>query len=191
MQQITRLPNSLKAMHTHSLICHPRTANPPTLSITASVQALGHHQLQISYSVSGALALIDIPPTRNKLATDGLWEHTCFEAFISQPDSSNYVEFNFSPSGQWAAYAFSTYRQRLPWEESQTPEISLTLSGDTLTLTSRFACLLAAPTAKLEIGLSCVIEHLDHSKSYWALAHPREQPDFHDRAAFTLPLLSL
>ena len=41
---------------------------------------------------------------------DGLWKHTCFEAFILPGESRCYYEFNFSPSTQWAAYGFSGYR---------------------------------------------------------------------------------
>jgi hypothetical protein len=37
-------------------------------------------------------------------------------------------------------------------------------------------------------GLSAVIEEKDGTKSYWAIAHPAEKPDFHDPACFALPL---
>lgn len=40
----------------------------------------------------------------------------------------------------------------------------------------------------LDIGLSAVIEAQDGSKTYWALAHLAQQPDFHLRASFTLTL---
>ena len=42
--------------------------------------------------------------------TDGLWRHTCFEAFICRRATGEYWEYNFSPSGAWAAYQFSGYR---------------------------------------------------------------------------------
>ncbi len=38
------------------------------------------------------------------------------------------------------------------------------------------------------IGLSAVIETADGQLSYWALAHPRAQPDFHHRAGWTAHL---
>ena len=34
------------------------------------------------------------------------------------------------------------------------------------------------------MGLSMVIEELDGTKSYWALAHPPGAPDFHHPACF-------
>jgi hypothetical protein len=37
-------------------------------------------------------------------------------------------------------------------------------------------------------GLSCVLDHLDGQKSYWALVHPGPQPDFHHSDSFLLKL---
>ena len=38
-------------------------------------------------------------------------------------------------------------------------------------------------------GLAAVIEEQSGAKSYWAIAHPADKPDFHDPACFaaTLP----
>ena len=55
---------------------------------------------------SALLVPAPAPPVR----TDGLWRHTCFEAFIAPAGSSEYWEYNFSPSGAWAAYHFTAYR---------------------------------------------------------------------------------
>ena len=43
--------------------------------------------------------------------TDELWRSTCFELFLRFDDDERYVEFNFSPSTRWAAYAFDGYRE--------------------------------------------------------------------------------
>ena len=39
-----------------------------------------------------------------------------------------------------------------------------------------------------EMGLSAVLEEQDGTKSYWALAHLNEQPDFHDPGCFVARL---
>ena len=39
-----------------------------------------------------------------------------------------------------------------------------------------------------ELGLSAVLEEKDGTKSYWALAHSSEQPDFHDPGCFVARL---
>lgn len=38
----------------------------------------------------------------------------------------------------------------------------------------------------LEVGVSCVLEHGNGEKSYWALSHPGRQPDFHNPEGFVL-----
>ena len=40
------------------------------------------------------------------------------------------------------------------------------------------------PALEWEIGLSAVIEEIDGTKSYWALAHGKGPPDFHNSACF-------
>ena len=44
------------------------------------------------------------------------------------------------------------------------------------------------PDRPWRLGLSAVIEALNGEKSYWALAHPPEKPDFHHPDSFTLDL---
>jgi hypothetical protein len=39
-----------------------------------------------------------------------------------------------------------------------------------------------------ELGLSVVLEERDGTKSYWALAHPSEKPDFHHPDCFVARL---
>jgi hypothetical protein len=40
------------------------------------------------------------------------------------------------------------------------------------------------PDARWRLGLSAMIEETSGSKSYWALAHPPGQPDFHHPDCF-------
>ncbi len=92
----------------------------------------GH--LHLSYELSGDLTQIRIPAPQPPIATDGLWEHTCFEVFVAVEGEEGYHEFNFSPSGQWAAYAFSDYRVRRAWAVSQAPVINITQTNRHLLL---------------------------------------------------------
>ena len=51
-----------------------------------------------------------LPAAAAPSRADDLWRSTCFELFLRRPGAEGYFEFNFSPSGQWAAYAFDGYR---------------------------------------------------------------------------------
>ena len=146
----------------------------------------------LNYRLKGQLDSLRIPPPHRSEFIDGLWEHTCFEVFFAVAGSDAYREFYFSPSGQWAAYAFRNYRERDEFAiQELSPQISVTRFADHLELNAVLEPTLlpsAPPGANLQLGLSAVIEAADGSRSYWALAHPAAQPDFHHRAAMTLTL---
>jgi hypothetical protein len=107
------------------------------------------------------------------------------------PGDPSYLEFNFSPSGDWAAYAFDGYRAgaRNHYWTGQTPEVRI-LPGEGATrllATVPYAALRPLlrkdPVPTWQACITVVLEtHL--GLSYWSLAHPRALPEFHDRAGF-------
>ena len=168
-----------------SLVPHP--AHPPcnVRSIKIELHAEDPDQMLITYWLDGDDTLI--PASRSPDRREGLWQTTCFEAFIRPHGGDAYFEFNFSPSGEWAAYRFDAYRTgavdlQMPVEpfidqEGDEPawDVDLDLS--------------ALPPPPYDLALTAVIEELNGTKSYWALAHPDpEKPDFHHFAGFVLAL---
>jgi hypothetical protein len=63
--------------------------------------------LALTFVLQGDLASLRIPAQRPCRRVDELWRHSCFEAFLMAGDGPGYREYNFSPSGEWAAYAFA------------------------------------------------------------------------------------
>ena len=115
-----------------------------------------------------------------------------FEAFIAEARQPAYhSEFNFAPSGEWAIYAFRGYRDGGPLaDESMRPQIAVSSNDRQLELDTmvRLDSLpgIYAGTA-LRIGLSAVVEASD-GRSYWALHHPLDRPDFHHADGFALTI---
>ena len=120
---------------------------------------------------------------------DDLWEHTCFEAFLGLPDDPRYWELNVSPSGDWNLYRFSDYRQREADQSlGSAPEVTLQPLGRGLRCTVEFdPCGFWPCSLVPAIGLTMVVEHTPGDLSFWALSHPGEQADFHDRRSFLVP----
>ena len=141
--------------------------------------------MQLDYEVSGGSNLVVPAIAQQPERTDGLWRTTCLELFLMPADAGHYFEFNFSPSTQWAAYAFDGYRTGMtPLALATPPQIARLENGVTVT------CDLGGVTSGTpHIGLAAVIEETGGTKSYWALAHPPGPPDFHHPACFaaTLP----
>jgi len=94
-----------------------------------------------------------------------------------------YREFNFSPSGEWATYAFPLYRAAA----SDGPEVQSVLvrrDAEKLELDAT----IPAPEGDLAIAISAVVESKAGAFSYWALKHPAGKPDFHHPESFILEL---
>jgi hypothetical protein len=125
---------------------------------------------------------------------DELWRHTCLEAFVAGRGSSEYREFNFSPSGEWAAYAFTAYRAGMTvLKLSCGPALRWQRAADQLELGATLpAEALPADERVLRLALSAVIEEQSGTISYWALNHPARhpggQPDFHHPESFALEI---
>ncbi len=177
--------------HQIDLICHPSTRSEAVRAIQVLVLRSASAELQMTFRLEGDIPRISIsPPSAPRFATQ-LWRHTCFEAFIAVEGQPAYHEFNFAPSGEWAIYAFSGYRNGGPVaNETMRPPIAVRSTANRLELETRvrLADLSAIhPRASLRIGLSAVIEASD-GLSHWALIHPANKPDFHDAGGFALLL---
>jgi hypothetical protein len=152
--------------------------------------------LLLRYRLQGDVESLAVPQPATAGPADGLWQHTCFEAFVGHQQGSAYREFNFSPSGQWAAYRFCDERVRdhQPGADHAVfvPTLSVGRSPDTLVVeawlpTPLLPC--AVPGEALCFGLSAVIETRERQFSYWALRHPRDKPDFHHAEGRSLKLM--
>lgn len=171
-----------------SLIPHPQTVGPD-IKIVVTVGRPRRQGLSLDYEITGDIAGLNIPGWVRWSRADELWRTTCFEAFIQGPDGG-YVELNLSPSGQWTAYGFDGYRAGMTSLEGvELRDSEITVHPDRLTYTATLDLDRAPlPTGPWRLALSCVIETIDGSVSYWALAHPSDKPDFHHPDSFVLEL---
>lgn len=171
----------------HALACHPATPCPELAGIRVAVGRDADGALLLRYTLAGDLAGLRLPSPQPAGPADNLWQHTCCEAFVALAGDA-YREFNFSPSGQWAVYDFSGYRERCAAPPpSAAPTIAVATDPAGLALTARIPAA-RLPTMETPLGLTAVIETRTGGKSYWALAHPAPQPDFHRREAFIATL---
>ncbi|HEU4970112.1 DOMON-like domain-containing protein [Sphingomonas sp.] len=138
----------------------------------------------LTYRVDGADA-VKVPEVCNPGRQDGLWQRTCLEAFVAL-DHEAYIELNFSPCAEWAAYRFDGYRLGMTALDIPPPSIAPVFGRRILELGISIALVELTP---LRLGLSAVIEEKDGTKSYWALRHPPgDKPDFHHPDCFALEL---
>jgi hypothetical protein len=175
----------------NNLRCHPSSRHASVRAIEVLVRRTVIGELQMTFRLDADIPRIRIPTAGELRMGEELWRHTCFELFIGVEGQPAYHEFNFAPSREWAVSAFYGYRNGGPLLcESIRPHIAVRAADGRLELDAviRLAALSADHTsARLRLGLSAVIEAGD-GFSYWALAHPRDKPDFHAAEGFTLLL---
>src|ERR1700722_17509345 len=92
----------------HALMIHPDSRCAAVSGIAADVVCPRPGEMALTYRVTGLMSGVWLPAATRPERTDGLWRRTCFEAFVGA--GHGYLEFNFAPSTQWAAYRFTGYR---------------------------------------------------------------------------------
>jgi hypothetical protein len=171
---------------------HPDTPCGPLSAIDVQVERLGNGRLHLRYRLSGRIRQVALDPPAGTPDTDELWQHTCFEAFFRAGGNEDYAEFNLAPRGRWAAWRFTGYREgKASAREVASPRFSFRKEPERFEFSAflelgRLALL--APDKAWRLNLATVIEERNGRLSYWALAHPPGQPDFHDPSCFTLEL---
>ncbi|ANC52989.1 MAG: hypothetical protein ACJAVC_001198 [Brevundimonas sp.] len=164
------------------LIPHP-TSSPAGLTLEVEARRAGR-VLSLEYMLAGPVDGVWRPETAARVRTDGLWQATCFEAFV-RTEAGGYVEYNLSPSGAWAAYRFDGYREGMRDLEMPAPFIVTRSAPGQFVLT---ADVTLPEDAVGAAGLAAVIRGVDGAIGYWALAHPSDKPDFHHPDSFALDL---
>ena len=175
----------------HSLSPHPANRQTAVRELVVDLSRQ-HDRLLLSYRLAADVSALLVPAPAPPARVDGLWRHTSFEAFVAPTGSSEYWEYNLSPSGEWAAYHFSAYRTGMtPLEQGAAPVIAVSAEESQLTLDATLDLGWLARgrgLAGLRLGLTAVIEDRAQGLSYWAIQHAAEKPDFHRADSFVVAL---
>ncbi len=146
-------------------------------------------RLSLDFLVAGEVAKIDISaPADLPVRKKSLWEETCFEMFVAAKGSSEYWEFNMSPSGHWNVYRFSAYREDMREETGfeSLPFLTSCMDGSfSLSLEIEPARIIE-DEQQVVVGVCAVIRGKDGGKSFWGLKHCGAKPDFHERESFVI-----
>ena len=179
--------NSSSTFQSQLVPFKPGASLPVEITCTGKFE---NQRININFTLAGHLENISLDAIEeNPRRTDNLWQKTCFELFVKSDQSTQYWEYNLSPSLNWAIYAFEKYR------EGKTDELSISdlpiiikIEPDQFSLES----VIPLPTPlfghNLNIGVSCVVQDKNGDIYYYALTHTREQADFHDENCFIIKL---
>ncbi|WP_417912176.1 DOMON-like domain-containing protein [Candidatus Electronema sp. TJ] len=170
----------------------PFAADSLTAGLELTVSAVRRSSsLLLRYELRGRLEDVLLPEPEQAATPSRrhqLWQQTCFELFIAPAGQPQYWEINLAPSGDWNVYAFSACREGMREEQAVTALPCQTeRQPDALTLEFAVPAIIAA-ARPAEAAACAVIQRRTGQKSFWALRHCGQQPDFHRRASFCLSL---
>ena len=185
----------LRGLESYWLTCHPDTEQSALTEIRIWPGRKGTSWLSLVFRALGAMDQIEWPHTDASAngpwsRADRIWQHSCFEVFVSIPGETGYLEINLATNGLWAAYAFDGYRSGMQNEGMVIlTEAYWRIDERRVQMTAVVELPERFRGRPLNLAASAVIESKDGTKSYWALAHPPGQPDFHHPTCFatTLP----
>lgn len=167
-----------------TLTCHRSTPCAAVRGIEVRLLAAAGGALELHYVLDGDIDRLLIPSPGEPQRRDALWQHTCFEAFLAG-ERTEYFEYNFAPSRQWALYRFDAYREGMaPVEPARAPRIAIEAAARRV----RLGVEIDPPLPAQRLALAAVVEDTERRLSYWALAHAAGKPDFHHPTAFALRL---
>ena len=156
-------------------------------AVRASIISRDENWLRLRWRIEGSAKLV-VPPFAGRGRADELWRTTCFELFLKPDGGEAYSEFNLSPSERWAAYDFSSRRDGMENRPAPREPDCTMRQGISFAIFDAAIPAAALPESDCYAGLTCVLEEDGGIKSFWALCHPQDEPDFHDPACFTARL---
>ena len=170
---------------------HPHSPSRVARQVTVEATRTREGKLSLHYALHGDVARMNVPPPAPPRIGWKLWRGTCCEVFVRAGDE-RYDELNFSPSGEWAAFSFSGYREGTSLvDEALNPQIAVESRDRRLDLYALVDLPRLSPSyarTRLRLGLAVIIAEDTGGMSYWALKHAPGRPDFHHRDAFALEL---
>ena len=165
-----------------SLVRHPDAPPGAIHAVEAELRRVPGGAIA-TFRAMGDVPQLVIPASAPPVRTGGLWQSTCFELFVAG-EGEAYREFNFSPSGAWAAYAFDGHRHGMR-ETSAAIEIETTIDFQSLSVVAKIESEFPKPA---RVGLTAVILETTGVTSYWATSFAPGEPDFHAGAVRSLLL---
>lgn len=156
-------------------------------------------EFNLRYNLKGPINDLIIPQNSGGVPKrmNGLWETTCFEAFIKNSNYTPYLEFNFAPSGHWNAFIFSDYREAMR-EFTGIKKMHVELKSNDGELSLNCNLVMKRPKGflesdfaekKIKMGISAILHLKNDNKLSYALNHPLLKVDFHHEDGFIYKLL--
>ena len=143
--------------------------------------------LRIEYEFRGLNGPAVFPaPSPNPARRLQLWRHTCFELLWGPLRRPNYWELNASSAGHWNILAFADYRRGLTEELRIAARVGAQRHPHGFSLCCTLSIAALECPGPFRLAPAAIVRLADGQRTFWAVRHPGETPDFHHPLSFTL-----
>lgn len=143
--------------------------------------------LRVEYGLSGLSCQTLFPtPSASPARRLQLWRQTCFELFWGPLQEPNYWELNAAPAGHWNILAFAGYRRGLTEEPRIGARVTTCHHPDGFSLRCTLPVASLGCPGPYRLAPAVIICLGDEGRTFWAVRHPGETPDFHHPLSFAL-----
>jgi len=161
---------------------HDQKQEKSRIKVEASIE-IKEKEIIVTYEIRGELKNYIFNKAENKKRANELWRATCFELFIAPENSSNYWEFNISPTKAWNFYAFDSYKKSMREELlPSSPHIEIREEE----MLYRCACSLSFRLKEKYYQFNLAVILLDNKdiRHFYTIYRKKGVADFHNRAYF-------
>jgi len=159
-----------------------RTDKNTTITIFLKLE---QEQAYAEILVKGDLDQFNFDEAQELKRQNELWQGTCFELFLANKKSNEYIELNLTPSLAWNLYHFDNEREGMSEiSVKNKPLIKSSKIGNRYRL--RYDLNLENFTLDKEtlFNATAILLRKDGERTFWSPLDMREKPDFHDKAYF-------
>ncbi len=154
------------------------------IKVYATIE-LKRENLKVEYEIVGDVSDYHFPKESQQKRANELWKDTCFELFIANASSKEYYEINISPSTEWNAYHFKSYKEEMKESDALFPPFIQTqhlLNRCIFSFQMSFQESILEK--ELELNLALILLDNQGIRHFYAINRRKEFPDFHDRGYY-------
>ena len=146
---------------------------------------LEEEQAYAEILVKGELDKFDFDDPQELERKNELWKGTCFELFLANKKSSEYIELNLTPSLAWNLYHFEDIHKGMSEiSVEDKPFIESSKIGNRYRLRYRLNLENFTINEETLFNATAILLRRDNERTFWSALDLREKPDFHDKAYF-------
>ena len=148
---------------------------------------LQDNRLKVNYEIRADVSQYNFLKKTKQQRVDELWRDSCFEIFIANRSSDEYYEINTSPSTEWNAYHFKSYKEKMNKSYIfSMPSIKNQQLANRYNFSFEMSFQEGIFEKELLINLAVILLDREGVRHFYSINRRKGSPDFHDRDLYMI-----